>query len=110
MNKLRYEIDVLRKLNHPNIVNYYDFYEDEKYIHIVMEYCSGGDMLDRLISKTYYEEAEAAILVYKIIGAVNFLHNHGIVHRDIKPENFIFESEDPHSDIKLIDFGLSRKF
>jgi calcium-dependent protein kinase len=45
----------------------------------------------------------------KIMTAVNYLHSMHIIHRDLKPENFIFSSEDPHSEIKLIDFGLSTK-
>jgi serine/threonine protein kinase len=59
------------------------------------------------VKRVRYTELKAAKLIYKIIGAVNYLHLKNVVHRDLKPENFLFVSRDPSSEVKLIDFGLS---
>jgi calcium-dependent protein kinase len=107
---LKREIDMLSTMDHPNIIKWYDTYEDSKFVHLVMEYCSGGELFDRIIKKGYYSENEAAKLVYKIIWVLSHLHMKGIVHRDIKPENFMFEDSKEEAELKLIDFGLSGKF
>lgn len=73
---------------------------------IVMELCSGGD----LYSRDPYTEDEAARIVGSIISAVSFMHDNHIVHRDIKYENILFANDSPMSEIKLIDFGLSKKY
>ena len=107
---MRRELELLRLVDHPNIIKTYEMYEDEKYVHIVMEELTGGDLFDHLIGRGQYTEAEAATLLKKIISAINHLHSLHICHRDIKPENFLYESPDHGADVKLIDFGLSTKF
>jgi calcium-dependent protein kinase len=57
---LKREINCLRYLSHPNIVKLYDLYEDEKYLHLVMEHCSGGELMDRILRVGVYEEQMAA--------------------------------------------------
>jgi calcium-dependent protein kinase len=94
-------------VDHPNIIKLYETYEDSKYIHMVMEMCVGGDLFENIVKKVRYTELKAAKLIYRIIGAVNYLHNMNVVHRDLKPENFLFVSKAPNSEVKLIDFGLS---
>ena len=71
-----------------------------------MELCSGGD----LYTRDPYTEDEAARIVGSIISAVSFMHDRQIVHRDIKYENILFANDSPMSEIKLIDFGLSKKY
>ena len=105
LDAIRREISILFSLDHPNIVRLYEVYEENHYFHLVTEYCSGGELFDLLVAKGHYQEAEAAELMRKILSAVAYLHGHGICHRDLKPENFMFES----GELKLIDFGLSRK-
>ena len=110
---LRYlfkEIEILRQTDHPNIIKFYATYEDEKYIHLVTELCEGDELFDRIQRKGYYTENQATVIFFKILRCVNYLHNIGICHRDIKPENFIFVSNSDDAEIKLIDFGFSRKF
>lgn len=102
---IRREIAILFSLDHPNIIRLYEVYEEPKYFHLVTEYCSGGELFDRLVSKGHYQEAEAATLFRKILGAIAYLHSRGVCHRDLKPENFMFESDE----LKLIDFGLAAK-
>ena len=74
-----------------------------------MEYCTGGELLDRIIEKKYFSEKEAAEVIYKITSAISHCHSLGIVHRDLKPENILYESKSDFSDLKIIDFGLATK-
>lgn len=106
---LKRELDVLRMIDHPNVINYYETYEDEKYLHIVMELCTGGDLFDKLIDMGTLNESEVAALMKKLLLAVNHIHGLSIVHRDLKPENFLFASREPGAEIKIIDFGMSIK-
>lgn len=105
LESIRREIAILFSLDHPNIVRLFEVYEEAKYFHLVTEYCSGGELFDKLVSSGHYQEAEAASLLRKVLGAVAYLHSRGVCHRDIKPENFMFES----GELKLIDFGLAAK-
>jgi len=97
-----------------NILTHTQVYEDEKYLHLVTELCTGGELFDRIIAKTqsvegHYSEHDAAEIVKAIIEAIAYCHDvKHICHRDLKPENFLFETKDEHAKIKIIDFGLSR--
>lgn len=103
------EIDILKQVDHPNIVKCYDIYEDEKYIYIVMELLLGGELFDQIIKKTRFTEREARDVVAPIFDALSYCHTLGIIHRDIKPENLLFSSKDLESAIiKVGDFGLAR--
>jgi calcium-dependent protein kinase len=101
------EIAILRGIDHPNIIKFYDLFEEPTVVHIVMEYCSGGELFDRIIEKGSLSEHEAARIMYKIVGAVNHLHLLGVCHRDLKPQNVLFENLAEDAEMKLIDFGLS---
>ena len=106
---LNSEIEIFRELDHPNIVKFYETYQDDRSFHIVMEYCSGGELLERMTNQGGFDEQECSVIMEKAFSAVKYLHERGIVHRDIKPENFLFASQDPDAEIKLIDFGLSKR-
>ena len=106
LDELRNEISVLRSLDHPNIVKAYEVYETKYNIYVVMEYCSGGD----LYARVPYVESQAANIITQLCSAIGHMHDNGIIHRDIKMENIMFESSDPMAKIKLLDFGLSKKF
>ena len=103
------EIDILKISQHPNIIKLYDIYENENYIYIIMEYCSGGDLLSYF---EYYEyelkETKVCEIIHKLSMAIYFLHSYGIVHRDLKPENILMTDLTPEADIRLLDFGLSK--
>lgn len=107
---LKRELEILQLVDHPNIVKLYEIFEDSKYIHIVMEICTGGDLFDYLINKRTLTEQEVAQILSKLMAAVNHLHNLKICHRDIKPENCLLMSNEPNAEIKLVDFGMSSKF
>mmetsp|Transcript_23004 Transcript_23004/g.50817 ORF Transcript_23004/g.50817 Transcript_23004/m.50817 type:complete len:597 (+) Transcript_23004:138-1928(+) len=115
---VRREVDILRRLDHPNIIRPYEAFEDEDMVHLVLEVCNGGDLLERVtVSRQRLPEQEAALLLQQMLSAVQHLHLTGVVHRDIKPENFLFTRRESEreplppqtSPLKLIDFGLSRR-
>jgi len=102
------EIDVLSKVNHPNIVNLLDYFETDMKIYLVMEVKTGGELFDRILDKGYFTEDEAWRVMKQIATAVYYLHTRGIVHRDLKPENLIFETPDDDSNICVADFGFAK--
>jgi calcium-dependent protein kinase len=105
---LRNEVSVYLLLDHPNVTRLLDVYEDDKWVHLVMEFCSGKELYHRLVKKSRYSEKDAAKTTYEMLLAINYLHQHNIVHRDIKLENFLYEDASETSRLKLIDFGFSR--
>lgn len=114
LHSLKREIEILRTVDHPNIIRLVDVFEDEKYLHLVQELCTGGELFERIIKKTqsregHYSEADAARIIRKILSAIEYCHTvHNICHRDLKPENFLFLTHDEDAELKIIDFGLSR--
>lgn len=107
---LKGELEILRNSDHPFIVKFFECYEDPKFIHFVVEYCSGGDLISRIIERKFLSEAAVKRIIFQALLALNYLHERNICHRDVKPDNFMFVTEEEHSDIKLIDFGLSHDF
>ena len=99
-------VEILKSLDHPNIVRAYETFNYRGRLYIVMELCQGKD----LYSRDPYTEAEAKRIMTSLLEAVSYLHSKGIVHRDLKYENIMFIDETPRSEIRLIDFGLSQKF
>lgn len=106
---LRREINILKAIDHPNIVKFYEFFEEDNDIHIVMEFCSGGELFEKIATKGKFCEEEASRYLMKMFAAVNHLHLLGVCHRDLKPQNFLFEDKSDQAELKLIDFGLSNK-
>ncbi|XP_072975405.1 CDPK-related kinase 1-like [Typha angustifolia] len=106
---VRREVRILSSLaGHKNLVQFYDAYEDEDNVYIVMELCKGGELLDRILARGgKYSEEDAKAVMVQILNVVSFCHLQGVVHRDLKPENFLFTSKDDKSTLKAIDFGLS---
>ena len=103
------EIDILKIGQHPNIIKLYDIYENESYIYIIMEYCSGGDLLSYFEYNEYeLPETKVCEIIHKLSMAIYYLHSYGIVHRDLKPENILMTDLSPQADIRLLDFGLSK--
>ena len=99
------EIEILRKISHPNIVNIFEIFEDKKKYYIMSEFCDGGELLTAISEKGFFNEFEASRIMKQLLETINYLHSINIVHRDIKPENIMLMSNG--IDIKLIDFGTS---
>lgn len=106
--RLAIEMEVLRKVNHPNIIKLEDIFETDDFLYIVTEIVTGGELFDRIVSKGSYTERDAANLVKKVIEGLEYIHEMGIVHRDLKPENLLLKSKDNDVDVKIADFGLSK--
>ena len=102
------EIDILRSLDHPNIVKYFETYEDDYYLHIVMEYIPGDNLFKMISNKKsiHFTEKDINQILLFLLKSVAFLHHNEIVHRDLKPENILFSVPGDYSSLKLIDFGL----
>lgn len=106
--RVRRELQVLHHLSgHPNIVRLADAYEDDNSVHLVMELCSGGEMLERIVSKGKYTERDAAEVMRSILEAVAYAHEMGCVHRDIKIENCLMLDASPCAPVKVVDWGYS---
>ena len=106
---LRQEVQILGSLDHPNIVKCVDFFEEEKYFYVVMECLEGGELFDRIVQKTYYNEQQARDLVFILLSAIKYCHDRDVVHRDLKPENLLLTSVSDDADIKIADFGFAIK-
>jgi len=112
---LHSEVDTLRALRHPNVINLKESYEDSYQLVMVLELLQGGELLEHLKSVKHYSEQKAAQLFRQIADAVYFMHEKGYLHRDLKPENVLFvqkptESANDHVTVKLIDMGMATKF
>lgn len=110
IDELRKEIEIQKSLDHPNIARIYEYFEDPTngQMHIIMELCRGGALVSRM--KTHrngYGERAAATLVEKMLSAILYCHNQGVVHRDLKLDNYIYEDEREDAELKLIDFGFA---
>jgi len=105
---LENELSIMQRLDHPNIIKFHESYVDHRYVHIVMEYCSGGELFDHIVKKVSFNEQYASWLLRQMVLAIKHLHDQGICHRDLKPENFMMVDKSYSSEVKLIDFGLSK--
>jgi serine/threonine protein kinase len=113
INDLRRELDLLVDIDHPNVIRMVGCYETDDMVHIITERCGGGELFDRIIKYTTedgcFDEVVASRMIRSLLSAVEYLHENDIVHRDIKPENILLETDLVDADIRLIDFGLSRR-
>ena len=104
------EAEICLKLNHKNIIKYYEIYEDIKYINIVMEQ-GQTDLFEFLIKSPlgYFPDEIAVDFLIQIFSAIDYLHSINIVHCDIKPENFVLKINKTKTELKLVDFGNIRR-
>jgi calcium-dependent protein kinase len=108
MDTFLMEIEILKKMDHPNVLRIYEYFIDKESVYLITEICRGGELFDKIVEVEFFTEPEAAKLMKQILRAVNYIHSKGIAHRDIKPENFLFDDKNSDSDLKIIDFGLSK--
>ncbi|RMZ78281.1 hypothetical protein DV737_g3957, partial [Chaetothyriales sp. CBS 132003] len=85
------EVQIMRQLDHPNIVRLIDFSESRQYYYIVLELCPGGELFHHIVRLTYFSEDLSRHVIVQVAKALRYLHEErGVVHRDIKPENLLF--------------------
>lgn len=109
MNVLYAEMYCLKVLDHPNVVCFYESFQDETNFHIAMEYLAGGELTKAITDNLEFGEREVRTCFYQVLKVINHLHGKGICHRDIKPENFLFAKKNSFNEIKIVDFGLSKR-
>jgi len=108
MARLATEMEILKQVQHPNIISLKEIIDTKNCLFIVTELVTGGELFDKIVELGQYSEREAAILVSKIVSAIDYLHEINIVHRDLKPENLLLKDHSNISEVKLADFGLSK--
>jgi len=106
------EIDILKKVNHPNVLKLIEVFELDDYIALIMELIRGGELFYKIVEKGNYSEKDAASIIAQLIDAVAYLHDQGVAHRDLKPENLFCEESKKFSPFRVVigDFGLSKDF
>ncbi|XP_042286573.1 serine/threonine-protein kinase Chk1 [Thunnus albacares] len=101
------EVCIHKMLNHHNIVRFFGHRKEGPTVYLFLEYCTGGELFDRIEPDVGMAEKDAHRFFQQLIGAVEYLHGVGITHRDIKPENILLDDKD---NLKLTDFGLATMF
>lgn len=107
---IRKEIEMLKKLDHPNIVRLFEILEDDVSVFLILELCHGGDLYETIEKSDggRLTEPKARTVLRQVLDALAFCHAKKIVHRDVKPENFLLVTSDPDClTLKLTDFGIS---
>jgi serine/threonine protein kinase len=103
------EVEILKICQHAHIIRLLDVFENSEYIYIVMEHLSGGSLLGYFKQKKYkVSEKRVKDIAHQIATALFYLKSFGIAHRDMKPDNIMMATNEDDSEIKLIDFGLSK--
>jgi len=106
------EIEMLKKLDHLNLVKIYEFYNTDNDYCIITDFCKDGELFDKIQQHGPFNEKQAAYIIYQLLSAINFCHSSNIIHRDLKPENILIDTikEDNLYDIKVVDFGTAKMF
>ncbi|XP_067333925.1 serine/threonine-protein kinase BRSK2 isoform X4 [Channa argus] len=102
--KVEREIAILKLIEHPHVLKLYDVYENNKYLYLVLEHVSGGELFDYLVKKGRLTPKEGRKFFRQIISALDFCHSHSICHRDLKPENLLLDEK---NNIRIADFGMA---
>ena len=98
------EINILKNVNHINLIKINKIKEDSKNYYIIMEYCEIGELFNYIVKKRRLDENESAYYYFQIINGLEYIHSKNIIHRDLKPENLLIFN---NNILKIIDFGLS---
>ena len=103
--KITYETNIMKKLNHSSIVKILEMFESDNYILIIMEYINGGNLYSFVKKRRKLNEKTAKFLFWQITQGIKYMHNNGVVHRDIKLENILI---DLNNNVKICDFGIGK--
>ena len=108
---LKREVEILSSINHKNVIQCYDFFEDKtnSTYWMLLEIVEGGELFDRIQAKTTYNEREARSTINLLLHALAHIHDHKIAHRDLKPENLLLKSKHNDTELKIADFGFAVK-
>ncbi|CAB9501553.1 MAP kinase-activated protein kinase 2 (Fragment) [Seminavis robusta] len=107
-DKVIAEFDIVKNLDHPNILKLYALFESETHFFLVTDIYAGGELYDELEEFGRFNEDDAALLMNNVLSCLNYCHkNKRLAHRDLKPENILLEENKNFEDLKIIDFGLA---
>eukprot|EP00697_Spironema_sp_BW2_P016328 gnl/Spiro4/7508_TR3926_c0_g1_i1.p1 gnl/Spiro4/7508_TR3926_c0_g1~~gnl/Spiro4/7508_TR3926_c0_g1_i1.p1 ORF type:complete len:478 (-),score=71.96 gnl/Spiro4/7508_TR3926_c0_g1_i1:79-1512(-) len=104
LERVTREIEILKVLKHPHIIQLYEVIDTPKNLYLIMEYASGGEVFDYIVKKGRVTESEAAKFFFQLSSGVQYCHANRVIHRDLKPENLLLDAD---KNVKIIDFGLS---
>jgi serine/threonine protein kinase len=102
-------LTLLRECDH--IIRLYDYFDESSkggYYYMILETMYGGELFDRIVSKSYYNEKEARDTCLILLDAIEYCHSYHVAHRDLKPENLLLCSRTDDSSIKIADFGFAK--
>lgn len=102
--KIQREISVMKLMFHPHIIKIFEVLEDSKYLFLIIEYASRGELFNHLVEKRRIQNRESLRFFQQIVSGVEYCHKHRICHRDLKLENILL---DENYDIKIADFGMA---
>ncbi|XP_072985246.1 serine/threonine-protein kinase ATG1c [Typha latifolia] len=105
---LLFEASVLKRISHPNIINFYDFVQGPGRIYHILEYCRGGDLSKYIQRHGKVPEATAKHFIRQLASGLQVLRDNNVVHRDLKPQNLLLTAHEEYSVLKIADFGLAR--
>lgn len=103
--RLHLETQLMKTLNHPNVLKMYETFETDKHLMIALEYISGGDLLSFLRKRIKVSEQIAKFIFKQLMEGLKYMHSQGIIHRDVKLDNILIDTD---STIKLCDLGVSK--
>jgi len=110
-NEIMNEIEILKKMDHPNIVKIFEFYNSTKNYYLITEYCKEGELFDKIVKEGPFNEDFASYIMYQIFSSMYYCHSMNVLHRDLKPENILIERKEKNGlKIKIIDFGTAKIF
>ena len=101
------EVDILKTLDHPNVLKVYEYFEDERNYYIVMEYCKDGDLYDELKAIGKFDEENAGKIMGQLFSGISYIHRKNVIHRDIKLDNILISDKSKDICIKIIDFNIA---
>ena len=105
------EENILRTMDHPNIVKIFEFYSNDENYCIIMEHCKGGSLFKEIMTNGPFDETYTAYVLYQLFSAIHYYNSLNIIHRDLKPENVLIANKNKtnnYPNIKICDFGMSK--
>ena len=111
-DEIKNEINILKQLDHPNILKILDFHITKNKFYIITDFCSEGELYQEIKKQNVFSEAETAFVIYQLLSAIRYCHKMRVIHRDIKPENIMIVGRENNGclHVKLIDFGTAKIF
>ncbi|CUM48724.1 unnamed protein product [Debaryomyces tyrocola] len=102
------EINIMKRLSHPNVLRLVDLFNNDVHCYIVLEYCDGGEIFNKIIEYTYFSEDLSRFIFSQLLSSVDYLHSIDIAHRDIKPENLLFNTI-PYNERSVEEFEKHKR-